>query len=250
MKAMILAAGYGTRLKPLTDKTPKALIKINQTPLLELVIKKLIAADVSEIIINIHHHAEQIISFIKEKRNFGIRIEFSKEAEILGTGGGLKQAAHFFDDGKPFFLHNVDILSTINLPDMYQYHLERNSLVTLALKKRETKRFFIIDDKNFICGHADISKKVTRIKRTPQGKTDLMPFCGIHVISPKIFDYLKQTGQFSIVDVYLDLIANGLPVIGYLADKNYWMDIGKLDTLKEVQEEIEKGKIWIEDLVE
>ncbi|MBC8183622.1 nucleotidyltransferase family protein [candidate division KSB1 bacterium] len=250
MKAMILAAGYGTRLKPLTDKTPKALIKINQTPLLELVIKKLIAADVSEIIINIHHHAEQIISFIKEKRNFGIRIEFSKEAEILGTGGGLKQAAHFFDDGKPFFLHNVDILSTINLPDMYQYHLERNSLVTLALKKRETKRFFIIDDKNFICGHADISKKVTRIKRTPQGKTDLMPFCGIHVISPKIFDYLKQTGQFSIVDVYLDLIANGLPVIGYLADKNYWKDIGKLDTLKEVQEEIEKGKIWIEDLVE
>ncbi len=250
MKAMILAAGYGTRLKPLTNSIPKALIKINQTPLLELVIKKLLAAGVNEIIINIHHHAEQVVSFIKEKRNFGVRIEFSKEPKILGTGGGLKQAVHFFNDGKPFFLHNVDILSTINLSDIYQFHLERNASVTLALKKRETKRFFIIDDKNFICGHADISKKVTRIKRTPEGKTDLMPFCGIHVISPKIFEYFNQTGQFSIVDVYLDLIANGLPVIGYMADKNYWKDIGKLDTLEELKDEIENGIIGIEDFEE
>ena len=247
---MILAAGYGTRLKPLTNKTPKALIKINQTPLLELVILKLISAGVTEIIINVHHHAEQIISYIKEKRNFGIRIEFSKEAKILGTGGGLKQAAYFFDESEPLFLHNVDILSTINLSDMYQYHLKRNAIVTLALKQRETKRYFIVDEENNICGHADILKKNNRIKRSPEGKTSLIPFCGIHVISPNIFDYFEHTGQFSIVDVYLDLIANGLPVIGYSADKHYWKDIGKLDTLQKVQDEIAKGVIRIEDFME
>ena len=246
---MILAAGYGTRLKPLTNRTPKALIEINQTPLLELIIKKLIAAGVNEIIINVHHYAKQVVSFLKEKSNFDIQIEFSRENKILGTGGGLKHAAHFFNDKKPFFLHNVDILSTINLSEMYQYHLKRNALVTLALKKRETKRYFIVDEQNNICGHVDTSKKVNRLKRTPAGKTSLIPFCGIHVISPKIFDYFKHTGQFSIVDVYLDVIAYGLPVIGYPVDKNYWKDIGKLDTLEEVQDEIAKGVIRIEDLV-
>jgi mannose-1-phosphate guanylyltransferase len=250
MKAMILAAGYGTRLKPLTDKIPKALIKINQTPLLELVIKKLIAVGVNEIIINVHHQADQIVSFIKERNFFNIRIEFSKEEKILGTGGGLKQAAHFFDDGKPFFLHNVDILSTINLSEMYQFHLQRNAFVTLALKKRETKRYFIVDEQNNICGHADTSKKVNRLKRTPAGKTSLIPFCGIHIISPKIFDFFKHAGQFSIVDVYLDLIADGLPVIGYPVDKSYWKDIGKLDSLEKLLNEIESRKIEIEDFEE
>jgi NDP-sugar pyrophosphorylase family protein len=246
---MILAAGYGTRLKPLTDKTPKALIKINQIPLIELVIKKLIAAGVNEIIINVHHHAEQIVTFVKEKRNFGIRIEFSNETKILGTGGGLRQAAYFFENGEPFFLHNVDILSTINLSDMYQYHFQKKALVTLALKKRETKRYFIVDEKNYICGHADTSKKVSRLKRKPAGKTSLIPFCGIHIISPEIFDCVKQEGQFSIVDVYLDLIAYGLPVIGYPVDNDYWKDIGKLETLEEVQNEIAKDIIRVEDLV-
>ncbi len=249
MKAMILAAGYGTRLKPLTDKIPKALIEVNQTPLLELVIKKLVATGVTEIIINIHHHAEQIESFIREKKNFGIRIELSRESEILGTGGGLKKAAYFFDDNTSFFLHNVDILSTINLAEMYQYHNERNALVTLALKKRETKRFFVIDDNNFICGHEDISKKLRRMKRKPNGKIRLMPFCGIHVISPKIFDYFKQTGSCSIVDVYLDLIEKGLPVIGYQADQFYWKDIGKMEALEEVQKELSNGKIRLEILM-
>lgn len=249
MKAMILAAGYGTRLKPLTDEIPKALIEINHTPLLELVIKKLVATGVTEIIINIHHHAEQIESFIREKNDFGIRIKLSRESEILGTGGGLKKVAHFFDDGQPFILHNVDIISTINLAEMYQYHNERNALVTLALKKRETKRFFVIDDNNFICGHEDISKKLRRMKRKPIGKISLMPFCGIHVISPKIFDYFKKAGSFSIVDVYLDLIEKGLPVIGYQADQFYWKDIGKMEALEEVQKELERGRIQFEKLI-
>ena len=248
MKAMILAAGYGTRLKPLTDKIPKALIEVDQTPLLELVIKKLIATGVTEIIINIHHFAEQIKLFIKEKKYFGVHIEFSQESEILGTGGGLKKAAHFFDDNTSFFLYNVDILSTIDLSEMYQYHIKKNSFATLALKQRETKRYFVIDDNNFICGHENTSKKIRRMKRKPIGKVRLMPFCGIHVISPKIFEYLNQAGQFSIVDVYLDLIEKGLPVVGYQSDQFYWKDIGKIEALDQVKKEIELGKIRIDDL--
>ena len=246
---MILAAGYGTRLKPLTDKIPKALIKIDQTPLLELVIKKLIATGVTEIIINIHHHAEQIEFFLSKNKNFGICIELSRESKILGTGGGLKKAAYFFNDEKPFFLHNVDILSTINLTKMYQYHLKRNAMVTLALKNRKSSRFFIVDEQNFICGHENVSKQLRRLKRKPNGKIRLMPFCGIHVISPKIFNYFKQAGQFSIVDVYLDLMEKGFPVIGYQTDQFYWKDIGKLETLAEIQKELELRKIGIDELI-
>ena len=248
MKAMILAAGYGTRLKPLTEKIPKALIKIYDKPLLELVIRKLIATGVKEIIINVHHFAEQIEDFLNTENNFGIHIELSKESEILGTGGGLKKAAWFFDEKKPFFLHNVDILSTINLAEMYDFHLQKKSLATLALKQRQSKRFFILDENNFICGHEDVSKQRRRIKRNPAGEIRLMPFSGIHVISPQLFKFIERTGAFSIVDIYLDLIEKGLPVIGYRADKFFWKDIGKMNTLTEVKKEIEAGKIRFQEL--
>jgi len=245
MKAMILAAGFGTRLKPLTNKIPKALIEINGIPLLELVIKKLIATGVKEVIINTHHFADQVESFLKKRNNFGIHIELSHEPEILGTGGGLQKAACFFDENKPFFLHNVDILSTINLTQMYQYHLNNHSIVTLAVKQRKTSRYFIMDEKNRICGHEDISNQLTRMRRTPQGKTKLMAFCGIHVISPSIFNYMKQCGNFSIVDVYLNLIEKGLTVSGFQADEFYWKDVGKLEALNEIHQDVENKIITL-----
>lgn len=249
MKAMILAAGYGTRLQPLTDEKPKALIEVNGVPLLELVIKKLIASGVTEMIINTHHLSDQIAAFLKSKNNFGIRIELSYETDILGTGGGLKQASHFFIDDQPFFLHNVDILSTIALKQMYHHHLEHEALVTLALQNRQTNRYFIVDDRNFICGHDDQDNKRTRLKRTPIGNSHLLAFCGIHVISPQIFEFIESNGRFSIVDVYLKLIERGLPIIGYPADQFYWKDIGKLETLEEVRQELNTGIIAIENLI-
>lgn len=245
MKAMILAAGYGTRLKPLTDNTPKALIKIDGIPLLQLIIQKLISVGVTEIIINTHHLTDKIVSFIQENNHFGIQIEFSYEPEILGTGGGLKKASYFFNNNQPFFLHNVDIISTINLAQMYQFHLDNPALVTLALQKRQTNRYFIVDDQNFICGHEDKDNQRTRLKRLPFGTTHLMAFCGIHVISPQIFEYMDETGPFSIVDVYLKLIENDLPIIGYPVDEFYWKDIGKLDTLSEIQRDIASGAIQL-----
>lgn len=250
MKAMILAAGYGTRLKPITDKKPKALVEINNITLLQIVIQKLIASGVSEIIINTHHLAEKVENFVCKSDGFGIPIEISYEPEILGTGGGLKKASNFFDDGKPFFLHNVDILSTIDLKQMYQHHIENNAIATLALQKRETSRYFIMDSQNYICGHEDRDNHRIRLKRNPRGISSRMAFCGIHVISPKIFEFMDESGRFSIIDVYLKIIEKGLPIIGYPVDRFYWMDIGKLNSLNQVEKQINAGKITIKSLNE
>jgi len=249
MKAMILAAGYGTRLQPLTNHTPKALVEINGFPLLQLVIAKLIKTGVDEVIINTHHFAEQIAAFLHTIDNFGIRVELSHEEEILGTGGGLKKASYFFDDDQPFILHNVDIVSTIDLKQMYRYHLDKGAMVTLAIQQRETSRGFIVDEQNRICGHEDKDNQRTRFARVPQGKTRFMAFCGIHVISPEIFQYINETGRFSIIDSYLKLIEQGFPILGFPADGFYWRDIGKIETLEEIQQELNAGIITIKNLI-
>jgi NDP-sugar pyrophosphorylase family protein len=249
MKAMILAAGYGTRLKPLTDHQPKALVAISGYPLLQLTIQKLIAAGVTEIIINAHHFADQIVDFIDQHHGFGIRIDVLVEKEILGTGGGLKNAQRFFDDGQPFFLHNVDILSTIELPKLYQHHCEQAALATLAVQQRSSNRYLIMDEHRVICGHEDVEKQRLRLQRAPQGQSIRVAFCGIHVISPAIFDHMPPADRFSIIDIYLDLIEKKLPVMGYPADQNIWMDIGKVAALEEIQQQLNLGTLSITQLI-
>ena len=146
MKAMILAAGLGTRLKPLTNNLPKALVKIKGIPMLELLINKLKSTGVTDIIINVHHFASQIIDFIKANKSFGINIFFSDESDgLLDTGGAIKNASYFFDD-KSFFLHNVDVLSDINLLDLYRTHLNSGAMATLAVKNRPTSRLLLFDE--------------------------------------------------------------------------------------------------------
>lgn len=249
MKAMILAAGYGTRLQPLTNHLPKALVAINDVPMLQLIIARLIKSGVDEIIINTHHFSEQVASFLKLKNSFGIRIEISQESQILGTGGGLKHARYFFDDEQPFFLHNVDIISTINLKQMYQHHQNNRAMATLAIQRRETSRGFILDEKNYVCGHEDKDNQRTRLKRAPHGKTRFMAFCGIHIISPDIFQFIDETGRFSIIDSYLNLIEQGFPILGFPADGWYWKDIGKLETLEGIQRDLENKIINFDDLL-
>ena len=144
MKAMIFAAGLGTRLKPLTNDKPKALVTVNGTTLLELTINKLIQHGFNEIIINIHYFGNQIIDFLKSKNNFNISITISDESELLlDTGGGLKKTAYFFNDNKPFLVHNVDIVSEINLTELYAQHLQSDAIATLAVKNRKSSRYFI-----------------------------------------------------------------------------------------------------------
>lgn len=153
MKAMILAAGLGTRLLPLTDERPKALVMVAGRTLLEIVLARLRAFGVREVIVNAHHYAEMIIEYLKANDHFGMRIEVSREEELLDTGGGLKKAAYFFSDSlEPFILHNVDVISTIDLGRMMRFHTEENALATLAVQERESSRLLLFDEPGLLCG--------------------------------------------------------------------------------------------------
>ncbi|NOZ60542.1 MAG: nucleotidyltransferase family protein [Calditrichaeota bacterium] len=248
MKAMILAAGFGTRLKPLTETIPKALVPVHGIPMLEFIIPKLKNCGVTEIVINLHHFPEQIKDFVRKNNSFDIHVEFSFEPEILGTGGGIRKAASFLRDSDPFIVHNVDILSTVNLKEVTDFHLAQKSLATLVVKERKTTRFLVIDEKNRICGHEDVSRNRIRIRREPVGSVRRLGFCGIHVISPKIFDLMTREGRFSIIDVYLDLIEKGYPVGAFDITGNYWRDVGKVYSLDELEDDFRNGMISVGNL--
>ena len=244
MKAMIFAAGLGTRLKPLTDHMPKALVPIAGKPMLEHVILKLKEAGFDDIVINVHHFAHQIIDFLKEKENFGLNIHISDETDcLLDTGGGIQKAASFFTDGQPFLVHNVDILSNTNLKDLYEYHLSSGNDATLLVSSRKTARYLLFDKENHLCGWVN--------KDTMQTKPEGFVYCpetqkeyafsGIHVISPGLFKYMdnRWEGKFSIMDFYLQTCKDAR-LGGYVKDDLQLIDIGKPDTLEKASEFIKR----------
>lgn len=234
MKAMILAAGLGTRLKPYTNNIPKALVKINNRTLLEHVIFNLKNQGVKEIIINVHHYAEKIINYVEKKNQFEIHIEFSVEPELLDTGGGLKKAAWFFNDQCPFIVHNVDVLSGLNIREMLKFHEQSNALVTLAVRQRNTSRYFLFDENKRLSGWQNISKGEQQIIGNQQKKLLPYSFMGIHIISPQIFNTFPQNEKFSIVKFYLK-IAEKKIISGFQADKYFWLDCGKPENLKQAK---------------
>lgn len=230
MKAMIFAAGKGTRLQPLTNNTPKALIKVNGVPMLELIIKNLINIGVNEIIINVHYLADQIIDFLSSKNNFGIRIEISDETnELLDTGGGLKKASWFFDDNEPIILHNVDIISNIDLREMLVFHKNNNALATLAVRKRKSSRYLLFNHKQELCGWENIKTSVKIITRYSK-KYSSLAFSGIHIINPEILKNINENGRFSIISTYFTHFKNKL-ILAYQHDKDDWFDIGSPEKL-------------------
>jgi len=235
MKAMIFAAGLGTRLKPFTDNMPKAMIPIAGKPLLEHVISKLIAAGFDEIIVNVHHFADQIVDFLAENNNFGIRIEISDEREmLLETGGGIKKAAAFFDDGQPFLVHNVDILSDIDLKAFYQNHIDKKALASLLVSERLTSRYLLFDKENKLQGWVNEKTGETKSPLTNFNPAlyNKYAFAGIHVLSPAIFEFMADwNGKFSIIDFYLS-IADKATVQGYCPNSLHMIDVGKLDSLE------------------
>jgi NDP-sugar pyrophosphorylase family protein len=237
MKAMIFAAGLGTRLKPLTDNLPKALIPIAGKPLLEHIILKLKAAGYDEIIVNIHHFADKIIDFLKVNNNFGIRIEVSDERDLLlDTGGGIKKAAWFFDDGKPFLVHNVDILSNVDLSALHHQHLRTNSLATLVVSKRTTFRYLLFDDDLRLKGW--VNEKTGETKPAQLNKLECynkLAFSGIQILSPKIFDLMNEyEPKFPIMDFYLSN-ADNQTICGFIPENFSMIDVGKLDVLENAE---------------
>ncbi len=241
MKAMILAAGLGTRLRPLTDRRPKALVEIAGRTMLEIAISRLRAAGVRELIINVHHFAGMIADYLNANDNFGLRIEISREETLLDTGGGLKQAAWFFLEGsdraeEPFFLHNVDIVSTIDLGRMLQFHIEQKALATLAVQNRQTSRYLLFDEQLRLCGRRtglDASSEVVR----PCSQLQARAFCGIHVISPRLLAMMMEDGAFSIIASYLNLAARGEKIVSFDADEYRWRDLGTPESLRRTAQE-------------
>jgi NDP-sugar pyrophosphorylase family protein len=236
MKAMILAAGLGTRLLPLTRNIPKALVPFRQKPILEHLILRLKRAGITEIIINVHHFPEQIADFLKQNRFFDIRIEISFEEDLLDTGGGLKKAQWFFADGQPFLLHNVDVVSNLDLSKMSDYHRQKNGLATLAVRTRNTSRYLLFDTAERLIGWEDQSLQQKKITVPFSAEPLSFSFMGIQIISPGIFTQFPQAQKFSIITAYLDLAAQHKYIYAFNADRFSWADLGQLPNLRAAEQ--------------
>ncbi|MGZ4870840.1 MAG: nucleotidyltransferase family protein [Candidatus Angelobacter sp.] len=241
MKAMVLAAGLGTRLRPLTNDRPKALVEVNGRTLLEITLTRLRDFGIRDVIINVHHYADMVIDHVRAAGNFGLQIEFSREDVLLDTGGGLKQAAWFLSGSpsadEPFILHNVDIISTIDLRRMVRLHKENQALATLAVQDRKTSRYLLFDEQLQLCGRRLVKEEKTEMVRPAQQMAELA-FTGIHVISPRIFPLLTEEGVFSIVPAYLRLAAQGESVMAFRADEYYWRDLGKPENIRQAEQDM------------
>ncbi len=249
MKAMVLAAGLGTRLRPLTDDRPKALVEIAGRTLLEITLSRLRSFGVTEVIINVHHFADMILDYLKAHDNFGMRIEVSREELLLDTGGGLKKAAWFFlEDStrgdssrleEPFILHNVDVISTIDLRRMAQFHSENHALATLAVQSRETSRYLLFNEHLQLCGRRAGRDGKPELVRSSD-HLQALAFSGIHVISPRLLPMITEEGLFSIIATYLRLAAQGEKILAFRADEYYWRDLGKPADLLQAAQDLQQ----------
>jgi NDP-sugar pyrophosphorylase family protein len=250
MKAMILAAGLGTRLRPLTDDRPKALVELDGQTLLEITLRRLRSIGIRDVIVNAHHFADMLVRYLEAHKNFGMNIAISREEELLDTGGGIKHAAHFFLDSanpEPFLVHNVDILSDIELRGMIQFHLRQNALATLATQRRETSRYLLFDEQGQLCGRrttrgTDEFSEQIRPARNPQA----LAFSGIHVLSPRIFAHMPEEGAFSIISTFLRLASERECILAFHADEAYWRDLGRPENIAQANADLNSGRFKID----
>jgi len=219
MKAMVLAAGLGTRLRPLTNSRPKALVEVGGRTLLEITLSRLKSFGVRDVIVNVHHFPDMIVEYLKAKENFGVHIEISREEVLLDTGGGLKKAGWFFQNNsaEPFILHNVDVITDIDLHRMLEFHQKHQPLATMATQKRKTSRYLLFDAEGRLCGKSS----------TPDPGFQSLGFSGIHVISPRLVSMMPSEEVFSIITCYLDLAAHGEKILAFPADEYSWKDMGR-----------------------
>lgn len=238
----MLAAGLGTRLRPLTNDRPKALMEVAGRTLLEITLTRLKSFGVEDVIVNTHHFAEMMESYLAAHGDFGMQIAISREDVLLDTGGGLKKAAWFLGKtGEPFFLHNVDVLSGIDLAAMARFHAKQGALATLAVQERETSRPLLFDEQGELCGRM-LKDGVQEMARSAE-QAESLAFAGIHVISPWIFDLLTEDGVFSIIPAYLRMAAADEKIAAYRADGAYWRDMGKPESIAAAEQDVAAGLI-------
>lgn len=239
MQAMIFAAGLGTRLKPLTDTMPKALVRVGDEPLLGRVIFRLKEAGFNRIVVNVHHFADQVIDYLKGNDNFGLDIHISDERDaLLDTGGGIKKAMPFFDTSQPILIHNVDILSNVNLGQLYEEGKKGDA--TLLVSSRSTKRYLLFskDESRLLTGWTNIETREVKspYPRLEPASCDMYAFSGIHVFSPSLFPCIDgMPAKFGIVDFYLKW-CDRYAIRGYVKEDLKLMDVGKQETLQEAED--------------
>jgi NDP-sugar pyrophosphorylase family protein len=249
MKAMILAAGLGTRLRPLTNDRPKALVEIGGHTLLEIALARLRMFGVREVIVNVHHFADMIVEYLHANGNFGMRIEISRELVLLDTGGGLKNASDFFLESaggqdEPFILHNVDIVSTIDIGRMVRFHAAQGALATIAVQSRQTSRYLLFDENDQLCGRrSDHNGNLEMVR--PALEVQALAYACIQVISPRLFAKLEEKGAFPIFDSYLRLAGKGEKFSAFRADECYWRDLGRQESIEQATRDMLDGKFSI-----
>jgi NDP-sugar pyrophosphorylase family protein len=253
MKAMILAAGLGTRLRPLTDDRPKALVEVAGRTMLEITLARLRGFGIHDVIVNVHHFADLVLQYLKARNNFGMRIAVSQEDVLLDTGGALKKAAYFFSGNseqstEPFILHNVDVISTIDIGRMVQFHIENQALATLAVQDRKTSRYLLFDQQLQLCGRQSGRDQKPELVRSSPGlsaKVQALAFSGIHVISPRFLGMMREEGAFSIITSYLRLGVQGEKIIAFRTDEYYWRDLGKPENVRQAAQDLEQ-KVFVQ----
>lgn len=240
MEAMILAAGLGTRLRPMTDTIPKALIDVGGKPMLERVARRLIDAGATRLVVNVHHHADLVRQFIASRDGFGVETVISDESDLLlDTGGALFHAAPLFSGRAPILLHNCDIETEIDLTALYRAHADSSTLATLAVMHRESARYLLFDGPGHLIGYGNAATGFEVRARVPVGDPVRLGFCGIHVISPRIFSLMSGSAfaamterrAFPIIPLYMNLVESGETIAGCQTGDVRWIDIGKPEQL-------------------
>ena len=240
---MILAAGLGTRLRPLTDRTPKVLIDVGGVPIFDRIARQLVAAGVDRIIVNAHRHADQIetaAARLAEELDIPVMVSIEEESP-LETGGGLAHAERFFRKDGPFFLYNGDIITDLDLVRILASHRGSGALATLAVSGRESSRRLLFDDRGLL-GWENLATGESRRCRLASSEVRAWPFAGVHVISPEIFGLIIETGPFSILDLYLRLSAKGHPILPHDVTGALWLEIGDPERLARAREVLTEGR--------
>jgi NDP-sugar pyrophosphorylase family protein len=240
VKAIVFAAGLGTRLKPLTDSCPKALIELNGKPMIWYTINNLKKYGVNELVVNVHHHASMLINYLHQT-NFGIPIHISDESDLLlDTGGGLLKARPFLDGDESFIAINVDIISSVDLKKVFNFHLSNKPFATVVVRKRQTGRLLLFNENQKLIGWRNSDTGEVKISDYNYFHFQQLAFSGIHIISPAIFDLISEKGKFSIIELYLRLAMDKI-ILGYEDSSDFWIDLGKPGQIAISEEYLGKG---------
>ena len=238
---MILAAGLGSRLKPITDKIPKALVEVNGKTLLQYNIERIVSSGINNIAINVHHFSEKVINYLHENRNFGANIFISDETDkLLDTGGGIKKVSEWLQDDQPILIQNVDIYTNINYKKMFEFHKKKNALATVAVRNRESSRYLMFNDENELCGWQNTNTKQKIVTREVQ-HTNNLAFSCTHILDAKLLSFLPDKEVFSIINTYLEL-SKQHTIAGFLHNNDYWFDIGTPEKLANLELFLQKNR--------